>query len=124
LDPRLIDITLTGYRDTIDYLGYYQYMLSSMIDVVGTAHHLGRVVFADRAVKVKAVRISCISDQARAKLFPRRTSRVTTPSRSLTPLAGLGLLRHMEAVGKPKVAVLVMVMTLNTNPDPSRTTET
>ena len=95
---------------------------------VGTAHHLRGVILAERAVKVKAVRISCMGDQAGAKLFPRRTpcstSRVTTPSRSLTPLTGLGLLRRMEAVGKPKVAALVMVMTPNTNPDPSRTTET
>jgi hypothetical protein len=39
LDPRLLmDIALTRYRDAIDRL---RYMLSSMIDRVGTAHHLG-----------------------------------------------------------------------------------
>jgi hypothetical protein len=64
-DPRLLmDITMTGYRDAIDYLGYYRDMFGSMIDGVGKEHHLGKVILAERAVKVKGVRINCVGDQA------------------------------------------------------------
>jgi hypothetical protein len=67
-DPRLLmDITLTGYRDTIDYLGYYRETIGSMIDGIGMGDHLVKLVLADRSGKVWGVRINCIGDQARGK---------------------------------------------------------
>jgi hypothetical protein len=65
-DPRLLmDITLTGYRDAIDYLGYYRETIGSMIDGIGMGDHLAKRVLADKSGKVWGVRINCIGDQAR-----------------------------------------------------------
>jgi hypothetical protein len=65
-DPRLLmDITSTGYRDAIDYLGYYRETIGSMIDGIGMGDHLAKRVLADKSGKVWGVRINCIGDQAR-----------------------------------------------------------
>jgi hypothetical protein len=64
-DPRQItDITLTAYRDAIDFLGYYREGHGSMIDGAGAEGHLSRRLLADRVGKVKGVRINCLGDQA------------------------------------------------------------
>lgn len=64
-DPRHpTDITLTAYRDAIDYLGYYIDTVGSMIDEPGRHHHLSKVVLADKASKAIGVRINCGRDQA------------------------------------------------------------
>ncbi|KAH6982542.1 hypothetical protein EDB80DRAFT_768201 [Ilyonectria destructans] len=61
---RSTDITLTAYRDAIDYLGYYRDTIGSMIDEPGRHHHLSKVVLADRTSKAIGVRINCRRDQA------------------------------------------------------------
>ncbi|RSL76916.1 hypothetical protein CEP52_017758, partial [Fusarium oligoseptatum] len=58
------DITLTAYRDAIDYLGYYVDTVGSMIDEPGRHHHLSKRVLADRTSKAIGVRINCRRDQA------------------------------------------------------------
>ncbi|WP_443699207.1 hypothetical protein [Pseudomonas sp.] len=63
-DPYLLkDVTLTSYRDAIDYLGYYRDTYGSMVDGPGADDHLARRVLQDRASKVKGVRINCPADQ-------------------------------------------------------------
>ncbi|KAH8696805.1 hypothetical protein GQ44DRAFT_634075, partial [Phaeosphaeriaceae sp. PMI808] len=64
-DPQKItDITLTAYRDAIDFLGYYRDGYGSMVDGIGADGHLSRRLLADRVGKVKGVRINCLGDQA------------------------------------------------------------
>jgi hypothetical protein len=58
------DMTLTGYRDAIDYLGYYRDEYGSMIDGVGSQAPLAKRVLESRAGKVKGVRVNCVGDQA------------------------------------------------------------
>jgi hypothetical protein len=63
-DPRqFTDMTLTAYRDAIDFLGYYRDGHGSMIDGIGAEAHLSRILLADRVGKVKGVRINCLGDQ-------------------------------------------------------------
>ncbi|KAF2175412.1 hypothetical protein K469DRAFT_752133 [Zopfia rhizophila CBS 207.26] len=63
-DPRrVMDITLTAYRDAIDYLGYFHDGYGSMVDGIATEDRLSKKVLADRAGKVKGVRINCLGDQ-------------------------------------------------------------
>jgi hypothetical protein len=63
-DPRQVrDITLTAYRDAIDYLGYFRDGYGSMVDGIGARDGLSKRVMADRAGKVKGVRINCLGDQ-------------------------------------------------------------
>ncbi|RTE78550.1 hypothetical protein BHE90_006939 [Fusarium euwallaceae] len=57
------DITLTAYRDAIDYLGYYRDTIGSMIEP-GQDDHFSKRVLADRTSKVIGVRINCRRDQA------------------------------------------------------------
>lgn len=55
-DPRLLtDMTLTGYRDTIGYLGYYRDTYGSMVDGIGIEAHLTKKILAERATKVIGV---------------------------------------------------------------------
>lgn len=61
---RSTDITLTAYRDAIDYLGYYRDTIGSMIDDPGRHDHLSKVVLADRTSKAIGVRVNCRRDQA------------------------------------------------------------
>ncbi|KAG7402414.1 Ubiquitin carboxyl-terminal hydrolase 19 [Fusarium oxysporum f. sp. raphani] len=56
------DITLTAYRDAVDYLGYYRDTIGSMIEP-GREDHLSKRVLADRISKVVGVRINCLRDQ-------------------------------------------------------------
>ncbi|CAF3541547.1 unnamed protein product [Fusarium graminearum] len=56
------DITLTAYRDAIDYLGYYRDTIGSMIEP-GRDDHFSKRVLADRISKVVGVRINCLRDQ-------------------------------------------------------------
>jgi hypothetical protein len=64
-DPRRVtDMTLTGYRDAIDYLGYYRDTYGSMVDGPGSRAHLAKRILADRAGKVRGVRVNCVGDQA------------------------------------------------------------
>ncbi|KFY96143.1 hypothetical protein V500_02559 [Pseudogymnoascus sp. VKM F-4518 (FW-2643)] len=63
-DPHLLrDVTLTSYRDAIDYLGYYRDTYGSMIDGPGAEAHLARRILQERATKVKGVCINCPADQ-------------------------------------------------------------
>lgn len=64
-DPRHpTDITLTAYRDAIDYLGFYMDTIGSMIDGPGRDHHRSNVVLAGKTSKAISVRINCRRDQA------------------------------------------------------------
>jgi hypothetical protein len=64
-DPRRVtDITLTAYRDAVDYLGYFRDGYGSMVDGVGAEDGLSKKVVADQAGKVKGVRVNCLGDQA------------------------------------------------------------
>jgi hypothetical protein len=56
------DITLTAYRDAIDYLGYYRDTIGSMIEP-GRGDHFSKHVLADRVSKVVGVRVNCLRDQ-------------------------------------------------------------
>ncbi|KAH7182245.1 hypothetical protein BKA60DRAFT_589704 [Fusarium oxysporum] len=56
------NITLTAYRDAIDYLGYYRDTIGSMIEP-GREDHFSKRVLADRISKVVGVRINCLRDQ-------------------------------------------------------------
>jgi hypothetical protein len=63
-DPRQIrDITLTAYRDAIDFLGYYREGIGSIIDGIGMQSHFASMLLAKRVGKVKGVRINCLGDQ-------------------------------------------------------------
>jgi hypothetical protein len=63
-DPRQVtDITLTAYRDAIDYLGYFRDGYGSIVDGIGAEAWLSKKVLADRTGKVKGVRINCLGDQ-------------------------------------------------------------
>ncbi|KAH7248250.1 hypothetical protein B0J15DRAFT_562459 [Fusarium solani] len=57
------DITLTAYRDAIDYLGYYRDTIGSMIEP-GQDDHFSKRVLAGRTSKAIGVRINCRRDQA------------------------------------------------------------
>jgi hypothetical protein len=57
------DMTLTTYRDAIDFLGYYRDGHGSMIYGIGAGGHPSRRLLADRVGKVKGVRINCLGDQ-------------------------------------------------------------
>ncbi|KAF9762083.1 hypothetical protein IL306_003565 [Fusarium sp. DS 682] len=56
------NITLTAYRDAIDYLGYYRDTIGSMIEP-GQDDHFSKRVLAERISKVVGVRINCLRDQ-------------------------------------------------------------
>jgi hypothetical protein len=56
------DITLTAYRDAIDYLGYYRDTIGSMIEP-GQDDHFSKRVLDGRISKVVGVRINCLRDQ-------------------------------------------------------------
>lgn len=62
---KMKDITLTAYRDAVDYLAYYRDTIGSMIDQGERNDKLGQRVMTRRTGKVKGVRINCIGDQAR-----------------------------------------------------------
>ncbi|KAK8009981.1 hypothetical protein PG990_008946 [Apiospora arundinis] len=70
--PNMADVTLTDYRDAIDYLSYYRPALSgSLIDLVGglTAHPDASPYGDDEYImtrltqKVQGARINCVGDQ-------------------------------------------------------------
>ncbi|KAF2818809.1 hypothetical protein CC86DRAFT_308510, partial [Ophiobolus disseminans] len=55
-DPRqFTDITLTAYRDAIDFLGYYRDGYRSIVDRVGAEDHFSQNLLANRVGKVKGV---------------------------------------------------------------------
>ncbi|KAF4433435.1 hypothetical protein FACUT_8163 [Fusarium acutatum] len=56
------DITLTAYRDAIDYLGYYRDTIGSMIEP-GQEDHFSKLILSDRISKVIGVCINCLCDQ-------------------------------------------------------------
>jgi hypothetical protein len=60
----MMDMTLTAYRDTIDYLAYYRETIGSMIDWPGSQDNLSKRVMGENSGKVKSVRISCLGDEA------------------------------------------------------------
>lgn len=64
---QLMDINLTGYRDAIDYLGYFRSTIGSMIDGIGKEDHLAKIILKERCGKVRGVRINCLGDQGRGK---------------------------------------------------------
>ncbi|KAF2830976.1 hypothetical protein CC86DRAFT_366473 [Ophiobolus disseminans] len=65
LDPRqFTDITLTAYRDAIDFLGYYRDGYGSMVHGIGAKDYFSQKLLGGRAGKVKGVRINCLGDQA------------------------------------------------------------
>lgn len=59
--PRLMDIDLTAYRDTIDYLAYSTEN-SSMIEEPGLRTDIGKRIIAQRSGKAKGVRINYVHD--------------------------------------------------------------
>ena len=59
---KMTDMTLTAYRDAIDYLAYFRETVGSMIDWPGSQAHLSKRVMGDRSGKVKGVRINCCGD--------------------------------------------------------------
>ena len=64
-DPRrVMDMTLTAYRDAIDYLGYFRDGYGSMVDGIGMEDFLSKRVLAERVGKVKGVRVNCLGCQA------------------------------------------------------------
>ncbi|KAK4452191.1 hypothetical protein QBC34DRAFT_483549 [Podospora aff. communis PSN243] len=62
--PRLTDMTLNAYRDTIDYLGYYRDTIGSIINGPGATSHWGKLMLDGIGHKVRGVRINCPTDQA------------------------------------------------------------
>lgn len=60
----MTDMTLTAYRDAIDYLAYFLETEGSMIDWPGSSGTLSKRVMEDRSGKVKGVRINCRGDCA------------------------------------------------------------
>ena len=64
---KMLDMTLTAYRDAIDYLGYYRETIGSMVDFPGSKSKL-------RAKK------SCLGDQGKSRAYAsivRATQQVT-----------------------------------------------
>lgn len=62
-DPQqFTDITLTAYRDAIDFLGYYRDGYGSIVDGIGAESHLSQKLLASRVGKVKRVRINGLGD--------------------------------------------------------------
>jgi hypothetical protein len=53
-----------GYRDAIDYLGYYRDGVGSMVDSIGSQAYIAKRILADRSGKVRGVRVNCVGDQA------------------------------------------------------------
>ncbi|KAF2253625.1 hypothetical protein BU26DRAFT_588671 [Trematosphaeria pertusa] len=99
---RVTDVSLTAYRDALDYLGYFRDGVGSMVDGVGVDAHSSRVVLAERMGKVKGVRINCLGDQAGDR--ERELVQVDVPkAHSLFNLEGddpLECLGWNRAVGK------------------------
>jgi hypothetical protein len=60
----MTDMTLTAYRDAIDYLAYYRETHGSMIDGPGSQSPLAQRVMSERSGKIKGVRINCVGDVA------------------------------------------------------------
>lgn len=61
-DPKLVrDFDLTTYRDVIDYLGLFRNGGGSLIGDMES--HFSERILAERAGKVKGVRINCLGDQ-------------------------------------------------------------
>lgn len=61
---KMTDMTLTAYRDAIDYLHYFYDGIGSMIDQPGPDAVRSKYVMENRSAKVKGVRINCEGDQA------------------------------------------------------------
>jgi len=66
-DPAfLTDMTMTAYRDAIDYLGYYRDTIGSFIDPVGRGNnisHWENLMLRELGGKVRGVRINSPADQ-------------------------------------------------------------
>jgi hypothetical protein len=60
-------MTMTGYRDVIDNLGYYRNTVGSLITGLGKEEYFSKVLLADRGGKVNGVRINCVRDQKRGE---------------------------------------------------------
>ncbi|KAK5660528.1 hypothetical protein OQA88_13077 [Cercophora sp. LCS_1] len=61
--PALKDMTMTAYRDAIDFLGYYRDGIGSMVDGIGMGDDLSRLTLADKGRKVRGVLVDCPADQ-------------------------------------------------------------
>jgi hypothetical protein len=61
---KMMDMTLTAYRDAIDYLAYYRDTVGSMIDWPGSKAVLSKRVMEQRSGTVKGVRINCVGNVA------------------------------------------------------------
>jgi hypothetical protein len=58
----MTDMTLTAYRDAIDYLGHFMEAYGSMIDQPGSNRPLSKKYLAGKKGKVKGVRVNCAGD--------------------------------------------------------------
>jgi hypothetical protein len=96
--PNPTDISLTTYRDAIDYLGYFRDTIGSMIDEPGSSDHLSKVVLARRAGTVRGVRVNCTSDKA-DRGEPDLISVRVPKSHPLFNLEGDNPLRIPDALG-------------------------
>ncbi|KAF2023934.1 hypothetical protein EK21DRAFT_79834, partial [Setomelanomma holmii] len=60
----MTDMTLTAYRDALDYLAYFRETVGSAIDFPGSEDHRSKVIMAERSGKVKGVRVNCAGHTA------------------------------------------------------------
>jgi hypothetical protein len=61
---RMKDITLTAYRDAVDFLAYFRDGVGSLIEWPEYESDSSQLVMKDLTGKVKGVRINCLGDQA------------------------------------------------------------
>jgi hypothetical protein len=61
---KMKDMTLTAYRDAIDYLSYFRETIGSMIERPEHNDHFSKLMMKRVTGKVKGVRINCLGDQA------------------------------------------------------------
>ncbi|KAG9196842.1 hypothetical protein G6514_003820, partial [Epicoccum nigrum] len=60
---KMKDITLTAYRDAIDYLAYFRDTIGSMIERPEDNDRFGKLMMERMIGKVKGVRINCLGDR-------------------------------------------------------------
>jgi hypothetical protein len=91
-------MSLTAYRDAIDYLAYYRESIGSMIDAPGSMDYFSKLVMLERSRKVKAVRVNCLGDQAGdpARQFVQVEVPLTHPLFSLQGDDDLDIIRNLD----------------------------
>lgn len=99
-DAKLMtDMTLTAYRDAIDYLAHFMETYGSMIDQPGSNCPLSKNYLAGKKGKVKGVRVNCAGDHGGDP--NRQFVQVNVPrSHPLFGLEGDDLLNVSERLGE------------------------